>query len=477
MTDRVIVYTGAIPQDVDILNTNKNMMISIGMALQAILGTGTVVSGLACTPTGPASLQVLVGQGSIYAQENVDSTAYGSLSSDTAHQIVKQGINLGTKTLTLAVPGTTGQSINYLIEAAYQDTDTGSAVLPYYNASNPAVAYNGPNNTGVSQNTIRQGQCVIQAKAGVAATTGSQVTPAPDAGFTGLWVVTVNHTDTAINSGAISLYSGAPFIPYTLPNIPIRTRLTANTTFYVSTAGSDSNNGLSSTSPWLTLQHAANVIQSTYDLSGFIATISLSAGTYTGNVIVNGPFVGALGPQSVVFLGNTGSPASYISNVGSGNNFDAETGAQFTVSGMQLSGGSYALLAGSGGASISFGNIIFEAATTTHLGSGVGGTVTAIGNYTIAGGAPNHAFAGNVGAFIAINNITVTLTGTPAFSSAFANANGLSEVQVFSATFSGSATGSRYSAAANGVVNTQGAGATYLPGNASGTTATGGQYV
>ena len=479
MSDRQIVYTGAIPQDIDILLTNKNVMIGLGMALQAILGTGTVVDGLACTPTGPASLQVLVGQGSIYAQENVDSTAYGSLSSDTAHQIVKQGINLGTKTLTLAVPGTTGQSINYLIEAAYQDADTGSTVLPYYNSSNPAVAYNGPANSGVSQNTIRQGQCVIQAKAGVAATTGSQVTPAADAGFTPLWVVTVAHTDTAINSGAISQYPGAPFIPYKLPNLPIRTRLTANTNFYVAATGSDSNTGLASSSPWQTLQHAANVLLNTYDLAGFVATVNYATGTDTGGVTVNGPFTGATGPASVVFLGNAGTPTNCISSVSSGNNFAAGNGAQFTVNGFELTGGVYNLTASNGGSVIAYQNINFVTATGSHTATGVCGEIEYLGSgsYTISGNAPHHWQSQNAGSLIYVPGGTITLTGTPVFSGSFAECDSVAEISAIGITFSGSATGVRYSVSANAVINTNGAGATYLPGNSSGSSATGGQYI
>jgi len=50
------------------------------------------------------------------------------------------------------VQSTTGQSQRYPIQAQYQDQDTGSTVLPYYNASNAAVAYNGPANSGLSQN-------------------------------------------------------------------------------------------------------------------------------------------------------------------------------------------------------------------------------------------------------------------------------------------------------------------------------------
>jgi hypothetical protein len=217
--DRPIVYSGAIPLDTDLLGTNKDAMIGLGYALQAILGTGTVVDGLACTPTGPAGMTVNVAPGSIMSLQNVDGTAYGSLAPDTTHQIVKQGIVIDTTNLSCPAPGSVGQSINYLIQAAYQDVDSGATVLPYYNAANPASAFNGPNNTGVSQNTVRKGACLVQVKAGVAATTGSQTTPAPDAGFTGLYAVTVANGQTTITSGNINPLATAPFISPKLPGI------------------------------------------------------------------------------------------------------------------------------------------------------------------------------------------------------------------------------------------------------------------
>ena len=215
--DRQVVYVGQIPQDTDLLLTNKNIMIGLGYALQAILGTSTLVDGLACTPTGPATLSVNVGNGSIYSLAQVDATAYGSISADTTDQIVKQGINLSTQNFSTPAPATTGQSVVYLIEAAYQDYDTGATVLPYYNASNPSVAYSGPNNTGVSQNTIRQALCKLQIKTGVAATTGTQTTPSPDTGFTGLFAITVANGQASVTSTNISQLSTAPFITPKLP--------------------------------------------------------------------------------------------------------------------------------------------------------------------------------------------------------------------------------------------------------------------
>jgi microcystin-dependent protein len=211
--DRQIVYPGAIPLETDLLNTNKNVMIGLAKLAAAILGTSTFMNGLACTPDSPASLNVKVAPGEIYSLQNIDGTAYSSLAADTAHSILKQGIMLDSVLLSCPAPATNGQSINYLIQVAYQDTDANAVVLPYYNASNPAQAYSGPNNSGSQNYTTRKGVCTVSAKAGVAATTGSQTTPAPDAGYIGAFVVTVAYGQTQILAGNISAYGGAPFLP------------------------------------------------------------------------------------------------------------------------------------------------------------------------------------------------------------------------------------------------------------------------
>lgn len=215
--DRAIVYAGQIPLDTDLLSTNKNAYLGLSKLAAAILGTNTVVNGLGCVPTAPASLTVNVNPGEIYSLQNIDATGYGSLSLDTTHSIVKQGISLDAVNLNCPAPGTTGQSINYLIEASFTETDTNLIVLPYYNSTNPAQAFAGPNNNGSSQATVRKDGISLVAKAGVAATTGTQTTPSADVGFVGLWVVTVANGQTTITAGNISQLAGAPFLNITLP--------------------------------------------------------------------------------------------------------------------------------------------------------------------------------------------------------------------------------------------------------------------
>jgi hypothetical protein len=208
---RVINYAGAVPLETDLLNLNKNVMVAIGHVLQDMIGTSTLFSGLGCVPTSPAGMTVNVNPGRAYSLQATDTGAYSSLTAD-AHTIVKQGILLDAVNFSCPAPTTAGFSINYLVQGAFQEVDGGSTVLPYYNASNPATAYSGPNNTGTSNTTYRDNTVQLSLKAGTAATTGSQVTPTPDAGFNGLWVITVPFGATSITSGNISQYTGAPFL-------------------------------------------------------------------------------------------------------------------------------------------------------------------------------------------------------------------------------------------------------------------------
>ncbi len=211
--DRQIVYPGAIPLETDLLNTNKYSMIGLAKLSSAIMGTNTYLHGLQCTASSPASMVVSVAAGEIYSLENIDGTAYSSLNADTTNTILKQGVVLTASQFTLTAPTTAGQSINYLIQVTYSDTDSGATVLPYYNASTPSVAYSGPNNSGTAQNTVRSGVCTVSLKAGVPAATGTQTTPSTDTGYIAAWVITVAQGATTVTAANISQATGAPFIP------------------------------------------------------------------------------------------------------------------------------------------------------------------------------------------------------------------------------------------------------------------------
>ena len=473
--DRQIVYSGQIPFETDVLNTNRYGMIGLGLLALDILGASTVASGLACTATAPASLNVQIAPGRLYSLQNVDNTTYSTLPADTTHQILKQGILADAALVGCAAPGTFGFSINYLIQASYQDTDSNIVALPYYNAQNPSQAWSGPGNNGSSQATTRAGTILVQAKAGTAATTGTQTTPAPDAGFVGLYVVTVANGQTTITAGNISTLTTAPFLTQSLlaQLQSQRIRMQANTTFYVATTGNDANTGLTVGSPWATVQHAISVLQKSYDLNGFTATILRANGTYNESVSVAGPLVGQVGAANLV-ISASGS-ANVTVNATSGSCYDASAGGSFTVQNQKLvatSGTGICLSASS--ATIQHSGCNFGAANLYHCNAAYGGAVSAVGNYTISGSAVAHATASGCGSVI-FSGLTVTLTGTPAFTQ-FAFALQLGFISSNLCTFSGSATGSRYTVSRNGMIETLGGGANYFPGNAAGTANTGGVY-
>lgn len=216
--DRNMVYPGAIPLDTDVLTVQRSIMKALGFLAQATIGNVTTFDGLACTQQTVPNMTVQVGPGAAFSLQVVDALSFGSLGSDSS-PLVKFGVNLGSTTLSTPAPGTTGQSINYLIEASYQESDATSVVLPYYNSSNPAVPYSGPANAGTPQNTQRLQTVSLQAKAGTPATTGTQTTPAADVGYTGLYVVTVAFGATSVVNANISTYASAPFIPTKLPYV------------------------------------------------------------------------------------------------------------------------------------------------------------------------------------------------------------------------------------------------------------------
>ncbi len=251
--------------------------------------------------------------------------------------------------------------------------------------------------------------------------------------------------------------------------------LPANRTYYVRTDGSNSNNGLSNTSggAFLTLLKAADAI-ATLDFNGFTVTVQIGDGTYTGTCVVP-VTVGQSATSKLVFKGNTTMPGNVVISVTGGDCFSSVAGARALIQDMELrttTSGS-GINAGGVGSELQWSNIRFGACAANQVLAQGGALATCVGNYSIVGNAVQHLNSDR--GLIEIGSKTVTLTGTPAFSVAFVNAS-QGHVRAFLNTYTGSATGSRYRAVLNGTINTFGAGATALPGDAVGTTATGGQY-
>ncbi|MGR3717182.1 MAG: hypothetical protein ACU0B1_10585, partial [Thermohalobaculum sp.] len=216
--DRVIVYPGAIPLDTDLLSVQRNAMVGLGYLAQATLGTGIVADGLACVPTTPASMSVVVGPGSITQFGSIDQNAFGSLPSSTA-PLVRIGVLSEPQTFALATPTVPGQAVTYLIQAAFAEIDDVPLVLPYYNAADPSIPFSGPGNAGSAQNTRRRQTVQLQVKPGAAAPVGTQLPPAVDAGWVGLYQIVTQYGQTTIAATGILPAPGAPFLQWKLPQL------------------------------------------------------------------------------------------------------------------------------------------------------------------------------------------------------------------------------------------------------------------
>lgn len=256
-----------------------------------------------------------------------------------------------------------------------------------------------------------------------------------------------------------------------------REQLTAPRTYYVRTDGNDSNTGLSNTSggAFATIQKAID-IAATLDNNGFDVTISVGAGTYTAGFRLKS-FVGA---GRIIVSGAAGDLTSTVISVTSASCVYSEaptTGKyrlQYLKLQTQTSG--YGIVLYGGANYVEFDAINFGACASSQITVGSGSLVNAVSSsYTISGGSPTHVDASDGGVFRGQFG-SVTLSGTPAFGAAYVNATRLGVVTIYSTTLTGTATGARYSASMNGVIFVGGAGANYLPGNAAGTTSTGGQY-
>lgn len=255
----------------------------------------------------------------------------------------------------------------------------------------------------------------------------------------------------------------------------VRDMLTANRTYYVRTDGSDANSGLANSSggAFLTIQKALNVTAS-LDMAGFTVIIQIADGTYNGALAIP-VMTGQVSASTLVIAGNSGTPGNVIISTTSSNAISATVDARCLVKDLEIRTTTSGFGLNADGGTIQFQNVRFGACAQAHIMCQNNGAMTATGNYAISGASPVHWLA-RTGGVINTDARTIALTGTPAFATAFASCqNG--HVTCGAMTFTGAGTGARYSATLNGVVNTAGGGAAYLPGNAAGSATTGGQYV
>jgi len=250
----------------------------------------------------------------------------------------------------------------------------------------------------------------------------------------------------------------------------IREKLAANRTYYVRTDGSDSNSGLANTSgdAFLTIQKALDATAA-LDISIYNVTIQVGAGTYTGSGTVTGPWVGA---GDVNLTGDTTTPSNVVLNT-AGTTVTLNSGARLNVGGFKITSGGHALSANSFSTLNVTGAMEYGACTVDHIAV-TQAAVNIRADYTISGGCRYHWDAANLSVLQCASR-TITVTGTPAWSTGFATAID-SFILCNLDTFIGSATGVRYRISFNGIINTNGGGASYFPGSSAGVLTAPGVY-
>jgi hypothetical protein len=267
------------------------------------------------------------------------------------------------------------------------------------------------------------------------------------------------------------------------PSGGAREMLTADRTYYVRTDGNDGNAGFSNTAggAFKTVQRAYDVIAATLDLGGFAVTIQLADGTYappsgTSVLGIAQPWTGG---GSVTVQGNAAAPANVVLSATAADavRVTSPLPGNLTVKDVKLqtaTSGDAIIHMATG--TLRFGNVNFGATARCHITTqAAGAIITAISNYVISGGGAYHGLATNPSS-IKVSGVVVTLSGTPAFG-VFAQASGCAIMDWSGTTFSGAATGQRYSLAINGVIYTGTGNASFFPGSTAGTAGSGGQYL
>ena len=249
--------------------------------------------------------------------------------------------------------------------------------------------------------------------------------------------------------------------------------------------GSDgANDCTSSASPCQTIQRAVDVA-ATKDFGGHSIIVHLADGTYHNGVRLAGTLAGratgGLGGAGLLISGNLQSPASVVVADTSSNPaaFIATDNASLRLQGITITSAKGSAVFPEQHARIVVSKVVFGATHVGQMHAETGGSVAVFGDYGIDGGAPAHIEAVLGGRIIYTESPhTVTLTETPHFSRAFVSLDQGSVAYVHHAfvTFRGAATGAQYLIKGNSILETEGGGPSFLPGDSPGTLLTGGQY-
>lgn len=254
-------------------------------------------------------------------------------------------------------------------------------------------------------------------------------------------------------------------------------RIATNVTLYVRTDGSDTNDGTTNTAggAYKTIAAALSAAARFSNNSTIIVRLGIPGQYAAPNLF---PKTGA----SFQLIGDTGNPANY-GIIGAGapsQGLITAQGCSVSTFGIQVYNtgtSNQGLVALAGGSIQTYSTILSNSNGTgpAHALAYLGGQIIFNAGTTFSSSCAGMVLASNGGA--AAFNGAISLVNTPNWTTAGVYATACGSITTISGTsFSGSATGQRYLAELNGVVQSTGGGASFFPGSVAGATTLGGQY-
>lgn len=292
-----------------------------------------------------------------------------------------------------------------------------------------------------------------------------------------------DHTVVADATGTAGYYavSAGPGQPPVWAALTVREQLAANRAYYVNgSTGSDTNNGLTPTTAFATIQHAIDIVAG-LDISIYTVTVTVASGTYTESVLLKDP----VGNGTCILTGDTTSISTWddvLVTYGGTSPTDGviktNSSVKWVVRGVKLtSSGRGNLLYSTERGQIKYNQVIFgtvgDANADFHMLAQKGGRIEreSGGLWAIAGAACSHYATTTTGEIFGQGGTcTIQSSGSVYnFLFGFAYASGQSRMDTFSETYTAnSITGANYNVERQSTIFTNGGGLTYFPGSGVG---------
>lgn len=258
-------------------------------------------------------------------------------------------------------------------------------------------------------------------------------------------------------------------------------QLTAPRSYYVNaSAGSDSNDGLTTGAAFASIQKAVTTAN-TFNLNGYTITINVADGAY-GRVVL--PPVNGSG--AINLIGNTGTPYNCVLTSSAGSAVVCSSPG-YTMNGFRLAcSGTVTGDPGSGLWVINSAGVITM--RNINWGAAIGAQATIDGGQVILGAAQySSGSAFSFAYVIAAGKLRSESNNTPSFSVTtpltYASCflllvdQALSLLLFTSISGAGSVTGAKYNVQSYSLLDSQGMGPSAYPGSAAGVTSTGGNAI